>query len=220
MVENSGPSTVTLALADSQGTFSSIIYRDANNNGVIDAGDVIVNTPADLGPIAPGATVRLLVKVSAASGAAVGIVDTTTLSVTTAGAVNGTAAPALVSASDSTSVIAGNLVLLKEQALDANCDGVADTAFSTANITTGAVPGSCVRYRITITNIGSANVLSVVLSDATPANTTYHAVVPATTTQGTVSAPAAGSAGTLSATVGTLTPTATAVLTFGMRINP
>ena len=220
VIENSGPSTVTLALADSQGTFSSIIYRDANNNGVIDAGDVIVNTPADLGPIAPGATVRLLVKVSAASGAAVGIVDTTTLSVSTAGAVNGTAAPALVSASDSTSVIAGNLVLLKEQALDANCDGVADTAFSTANITTGAVPGSCVRYRITITNIGSANVLSVVLSDATPANTTYHAVVPAATTQGTVSAPAAGSAGTLSATVGTLTPTATAVLTFGVRINP
>ena len=220
VVENSGPSTLTLALADTQGTFSSIVYRDANNNGVIDAGDVIVNTPVDLGPIAPGATVRLLVKVSAASGAAVGIVDTTTLSVTTAGAVNGTAAPALVSASDSTSVIAGNLVLLKEQALDAACDGVADTAFSTANITTGAVPGSCVRYRITITNIGAADVLSVVLSDATPANTTYHAVVAAAATQGTVSAPAAGSAGTLSATVGTLTPTASAVLTFGVRINP
>jgi trimeric autotransporter adhesin len=220
VVENSGPSTLALALADTQGTFSSIVYRDANNNGVIDVGDVIVNAPSDLGPVAPGASVRLLVKVSAASGAAVGIIDTTTLSVTTAGAVNGTAAPAAVSASDSTSVIAGNLVLLKEQALDAACDGVADTAFSTANITAGAVPGACVRYRITITNIGAADVLSVVLSDATPANTTYHAVVPAAATQGAVSTPTAGSAGTLSANVGTLTPTASAVLTFGVRINP
>ena len=220
VVENGGSSTVTLALADTQGTFSSITYRDANNNGVIDATDPVVNTAADLGPIAAGAGVRLLVKVSAASGAAVGITDTTTLSVTTSGAINGSAAPAAVSVTDSTTVTAGNLVLLKEQALDANCDGIADTAFSTANISAGAIPGACMRYRITITNIGTSDVLSVVVSDATPANTTYHAVVAAATSQGTLSAPAANATGTVSATVGTLAPTASAVLTFGARINP
>ena len=220
VTENSGTSVITLGLADSQGTFSAIVYRDANNNGVIDAGDPVINAPSDLGPIAPGASVRLLVRVSATGGAAAGITDTATLTVTTSGSVNAVAAPAVVTTTDTTTVIAGNLVLLKEQALDANCDGVADTAFSNANISAGAAPGACVRYRITITNIGTSDVVSVVLSDATPANTTYHAAVAATSSQGSVTAPAAGATGTVSATVGTLAAGATAVVNFGVRINP
>ena len=220
VTENSGTSTITLGLADTQGTFSSIVYRDANNNGVIDAGDPVINAPSDLGPIAPGASVRLLVRVSATGGAAAGITDTTTLTVTTSGSVNAVAAPATVASTDTTTVIAGNLVLLKQQALDANCDGIADTGFSNANISAGATPGACVRYRVTITNIGASDVISVVLSDATPANTTYHAAVAATTSQGSVTAPAAGSTGTVSASVGTLAAGASAVVNFGVRINP
>ena len=220
VTENSGTSTITLGLADTQGTFSSIVYRDANNNGVIDAGDPVINAPSDLGPIAPGASVRLLVRVSATGGAAAGITDTTTLTVTTSGSVNAVAAPATVASTDTTTVIAGNLVLLKQQALDANCDGIADTSFSNANISAGATPGACVRYRVTITNIGTSDVISVVLSDATPANTTYHAAVAATTSQGSVTAPAAGSTGTVSASVGTLAAGASAVVNFGVRINP
>ena len=220
VAENSGLSTVTLALVDSQATFSSIIYRDVNNNGVIDAGDLVVNNAADLGALAAGASIKLLVKVSAAAGAAVGIVDTTALSVTTAGAINGVVAPSVVSVTDATSVIAGNLLMLKEQALDANCDGVADTAFSAANITAGATPGACMRYRITLTNIGTAEVLGVVVSDATPANTSYHAVVPAASSQGSLTAPAANAIGTISASVGTMAPAATATMSFGVRINP
>lgn len=218
--ENAGPSTVTLSLANTQAGFSSIVYRDANNNGVIDPTDPVVNVAADLGTIAPGATVRLLVRVSAAAGAAAGITDTTTLSVAIAGVINGNAPSAGVSATDTTTVIAGNLVLLKEQALDANCDGVADTAFSNANIGAGATPGACIRYRITVTNVGTSDVVSVVLSDATPANTTYHATAAASTTSGTVTAPAGGSTGTISASVGTLAPSAAAVLSFGVRISP
>ncbi len=220
VIENGGTSVIAFALADTQAAFSSIVYRDANNNGVIDPSDPVVNTPADLGPIAPGASVRLLVRVSAAAGAAAGIIDTTTLSVISSGIVNGSVAPAATSATDTTTVIAGNLVLLKEQALDANCDGLADTAFSNANISVGATPGACVRYRVTITNIGTSGALSVVVSDATPANTTYHATVAASSSQGGTSAPAGGSAGTVSAAVGTLAPSASAVLSFGVRINP
>ena len=220
VTENSGTSSIALALTNTQGTFSTIVYRDANNNGVIDAGDPVINVPADLGPIAPGASVRLLVRVSATGGAAAGITNTTTLTATTSGSVNAVAAPATVSSTDTTTVIAGNLVLLKEQALDANCDGIADTAFSNANISAGATPGACVRYRVTITNIGTSDVISVVLSDATPANTTYHAAVAATTSQGSVTAPAAGSTGTVSASVGTLAAGASAVVNFGVRINP
>jgi trimeric autotransporter adhesin len=197
-----------------------VIYRDANNNGVIDATDPVINVAADLGPVAAGASVKLLVRVTANAGVAAGITDTTTVTVTTAGVVNGTAAPAVVSNADGTTVIAGNLVLLKEQALDATCDGIADTALSNANVSVGAVPGACIRYRVTITNIGTSDVVSVVLSDATPANTTYSASVPAAASQGTVTAPASGAIGTISASVGTLAPGGSATVSFGVRINP
>ena len=219
VTENAG-STISLGLTTTAPGFSAVVYRDANGNGVIDAGDVVINNAADLGPLAAGATVRLLVRVSAAPGAALGITDTATLTAITAGSINGTAAPAAVSATDTSTVISGNLVLLKEQALDANCDGTPETAYSSANMAAGALPGACLRYRITLTNVGTSDVLSVILSDATPSSTTYHAVVAASVSQGSVTTPLANAMGTFSATVGTLTPGASATLTFGVRINP
>jgi trimeric autotransporter adhesin len=214
-----GANTVTLALANAQGSFSAVLYLDVNNSNTIDAGDVVINGAADLGPLAAGQSKRLLVKVTAISGAAIGLINTTTVTATTAGPINGVAAPTTVSANDATTVIAGNLALLKEQALDANCDGVADTAFSSATVSAGAVPGACVRFRITVTNNGTVDVTTVIVSDAMPAFTTYHATAPAATSQGTVTAPTAGATGTVSAAAGTLAPSASVVITFGVRIN-
>jgi trimeric autotransporter adhesin len=219
VAENSG-SAVALSLTTTAPGFSAVVYRDANNNGVIDATDPVVNSPADLGAIAPQATVRLLVRVSAAPGAALGITDTNVITVTTTGNINGVVAPAVVFSTNSTTVISGNLVLLKEQALDAGCTGTPTGSYSNANLNVGTVPGACLRYRITVTNIGTAAVANVVISDSTPTNTTYHATVPAAASQGSVTAPAGGAVGTTSATVGTLAPGAIATLTFGVRINP
>ena len=221
VVENgAGGSTILLGLAESQASgFTSIVYLDLNNNNVIDATDVIINTAANLGAFAINQSKQLLVKVTASSGVGIGVVDTTTLTATTAGLINGIAAPAVVTATDATTVISGNIVLVKAQALDAACDGTADTAFSTATITTGAVPGACIRYRVTATNNGNANVTSLVISDNTPASTTYSITVPAATTLGAVAAPSNGATGTISASGITLTPSASAVLTFGVRID-
>ena len=91
--------------------------------------------------------------------------------------------------------------LVKRQVLDANCDGVPDGAYGTANITTGAVPGACLRYEITVTNVGTASVTSVVVDDA-------------------ITTPANGATGTISANVGTLGPGASVVITFGVQIDP
>ena len=222
VVENGvGGSTILLSLAESQASgFTSIVYLDFNNNNVIDATDVIINTAADLGVFAINQSKQLLVKVTASSGVGIGVVDTTTLTATTAGLINSVAAPAVVTATNATTVISGNLVLIKAQALDAACDGTADTAYSTATITTGAIPGACIRYQITATNNGNANVTGLVVSDSTPAATTYSSTVAAATTLGTVTAPVNGATGTVSATVGTLTPSASVVLNFGVKINP
>lgn len=223
-------SQVTLSTTDSVNGFTSTVYWDQNNNGVLDPTDPAITSLAQLvggtngastaAGLSPGEQATLFVKVDAAPGAPVGAVDTSTLTATTVGVVSATPAPLPVSVTNSTTIIAGDLQLQKLQALDANCDGIADTAFSAANISTGAIPGACVRYQVTATNIGSANVTTVVISDATPAHTTYHATVGAATTVGSVAAPGAGTTGTVQATVGTLTPNQTAVLTFGVRIDP
>ena len=227
VVENGvGGSTILLSLAESQASgFTSIVYLDVNNNNVIDDGtDVVINSAADLGTFAINQSKQLLVKVFAGAGVGIGVVNTTTLTATTAGLINGVAAPSVVFATDATTVITGNMELLKTQALDVNCNGSladpGDTAFSAATITVGAVPGACIRYRITATNKGGATVTGLVVSDSTPASTTYTSTVAAATSLGTVTAPANGAAGTISATVGTLTPSASVVLNFGVRIDP
>ena len=90
------------------------------------------------------------------------------------------------------------------------------------NITTGAIPGACMRYEITVTNIGTAPVTNVVVNDATPANTVYSsAAVAASTTVGGIVTPANGAAGTDHGHRRTRwAPGASAVIEFGIRINP
>jgi len=48
----------------------------------------------------------------------------------------------------------------------------------------------------------------------------YTATVAAATTVGSVSAPADGAAGTIQASLGTLAPGQSAVISFGVKINP
>jgi uncharacterized repeat protein (TIGR01451 family) len=103
--------------------------------------------------------------------------------------------------------------------LDATDPAVTSLAQLTGG-TSGAIPGAGIRYRITASNVGSSDVTTVVISNATPMNTKYHGAVVAATTQGSVSAPAAGATGTVQATVGTLTPNQSAALTYGVRIDP
>jgi uncharacterized repeat protein (TIGR01451 family) len=220
-------SQVVLTLTDSASGFSSNVYWDKNNNGVLDADDPVVANLATLSGgsngastdagLAPGESATLFVKVYA-PGSSIGAVDSTTLTATISGTVNGVAAPAPVATQDVTTVIAGQISLSKTQALDAACDGAPDGSYEAVNLS--AAPGTCVRYRITAGNVGVANATSVVVSDATPANTTYHGQVPAATSIGTVTAPADGGTGTVQASVGTLTPGQEAIITFGVRINP
>ncbi|MCF3648618.1 beta strand repeat-containing protein [Synoicihabitans lomoniglobus] len=217
-------STVSLASADSLNGWTSIIYHDVNGNGVIDPGEPVVtdlsfvsNSGAGL---EPGESVELLVKVFSPEGAPAGSADTTTLSATTANGTRTETVPAAVSATDVSTVISSDLTILKEQALDADNNGTADTAYSINQITTGAVPGSSILYKITIKNIGSTNADNVVVSDSTPTFTVYDATTPAAASQGSVgSTPADGSAGALEFNLGTIAPSGTATVSFGVRIN-
>ncbi len=196
--------------SDTLAGWSSVLYQDTNGNGILDGADQAVSTATTF-TLTPGQSVTMFVKVTSPSGAAVGAIDTTT----PRAGYNATFA----TAQDQTTVIDGELRLVKQQALDANCDGVPDTAYQQTNITAGAVPGACVIYQINATNAGTSNITNVVVSDATPAFTLYRNIPPASTTVGTIVAPANGTAGTISATVGTLTPGQSAVIVFAVKIQ-
>ncbi|KVW99769.1 beta strand repeat-containing protein [Thiobacillus denitrificans] len=218
-------SQTAFTVASSGDGFSAALYWDKNGDGILDAADPLVTKLADINGgsgsgLAPGETATLFVKVYAPSGAPPGAGDKTTLTATTSGVIDGVDAPAAVTVDDNTTVIAGQVRLVKEQAVDAACDGAPDAAYAATSPADGAAPGSCVRYRITATNAGVADVTDVTISDSTPAYTTYSATTPAAVSQGSVTAPADGTAGKVEALLGTLTPGQAATLSFGVRINP
>jgi uncharacterized repeat protein (TIGR01451 family) len=206
------------------------VYWDKNNNGTLDPSDPVItnlsaltggtNGASTVAGLSPGESAVLFVKVTAPAGAANGVSDTATLTAAITGSISSVSAPAAAIATDSTSVIISQVTLQKTQALDANCDGVADTVLSPNPITSGVLPGACLRYEITATNAGPVAVTGLVISDATPVQTTYHATQAAATTIGTVTAPTGGASGTVQATVGTLAPGQSVVLSFGVRITP
>lgn len=212
-------SFVAVTRADNQAGWSSAVYWDANGSGTFDVGDQPLADLSTSGGLAPGATVRLFVQVFAPVGAPLGQLNTTTVSATTSNLAFTDPVPAVVQATDGTTVINGQLTITKTQALDADCNGIEDAAFSSLNLTTGAIPGACIRYEITVTNIGSTPVTSVVIDDATPANTTSSNAAAASTTVGSITVPANGTAGVITANIGVLGPGQSAVIRFSVRID-
>lgn len=230
IAEGDGSSQVAMGVTNAQPGFSATLYWDKNNNGTLDAADPVVTNLNQLtggtngastgAGLDPGEAATLFVKVFAPAGAATGTTDTTTVTATVTGTVNSVAAPVPAVLTVNTSVIAGQVQLFILQALDAACDGTPDTAYAPSVLTVGAQPGACIRYQVTAVNVGVANATSVVINNGTPANTTYHATVPATVSQGTVTTPSGGSGGTIQATVGTVAPGQSVSLSYGVRINP
>jgi uncharacterized repeat protein (TIGR01451 family) len=221
VTEGSGAgSFVALSRADNQPGWSSAIYWDTNGSGSFDAGDLPIADLTTVGGLAPGASVRLFVQVFSPAGAPINQLNTTTVTATTSNLGYVTALPAVVNATDASTIINGQLTIAKAQALDADCNGTEDAAFSPLNLTTGAIPGACIRYEITVTNIGSTPVSGVMVNDATPANTTASNGASAFTSQGSLVMPADGTPGTITASLGTIGPGTTAVVRFNVRINP
>ena len=213
-------SAIALSSGVQAAGWTAVLYYDANNNGVLDATDPMISSLSAVlaAGLAPGASITVFDKVTAPSGAAPGAVNTTTLTATTSNGSYTTTVAAVASTTDTTTVIAGNLKLVKAQSLDAACAGpVGGTVYTVGNIASPK-PGQCVLYQITATNLGSADATSVVVSDATPSFTTLSSA--AATTVGTATGPAVNAAGTVSASIGTLTPAQSAVVTFGVKVNP
>ena len=84
-----------------------------------------------------------------------------------------------VSINEQTTVILGQIRLVKTNALDSDCDGqpdgaATDSVFSIVQ-SDKVAPGECVVWQIVATNEGDANVDALKIYDASPAFTTYSA---------------------------------------------
>ncbi len=232
VVEGAGTgSSIALTTANNAAGWSSVVYFDANGNGIIDATDPIVTDTTFVSNgaagLAPNESVTLLVKVTAPPGAAINSQDATTLSATTTNGTYITTVPPVVTATDTSTVINGDVALVKEQALDSGAVGAPTgnpvLPYTSGQISSGAVPGKALRYRITVTNKGTAPATAIQVFDSTPAFTIYTTTGPATVTGGSapsvVTVPANGAGGALQFNVGTLNPAESAVITFGVVIT-
>ena len=187
----------------------------ADGSETIQGNDLFSVLPAGLSPFT---SYSVLVKVEAPGSAQPGQQDITTVQINPNGLINGVAAPASVQIIDTTTVTAGNVRLVKTQAVDALCDGIADGAYGQGTI--AAQPGQCVVYRIVATNEGNAAVTNVVITDATPAFTKVSTVATNTpSVPANISSPAVGATGTVTDNVGSLAPAATAQVDFGVKID-
>lgn len=192
-----------------------------NNNELPVSGSL--NSFAGSG-LAPGASIRLFVRVIAPLGASDGATLATRITATTTNVGYSSSIPAVVSNTDTTNVVRGDLTIVKEQAISLNNDGTLDEAYTTSPLT--APPGAAILYRITVTNVGSSDATAITVNDTVPANTTFFtdATYLPTITGGSVatfSAPANGAASpaALSFNIGTLTPSQTSVMTFRVLID-
>lgn len=112
------------------------------------------------GSLASGATGTIKYDV-VTTGATIGTSEPNTITLIPA-AVTGTTKPTVTPVINTTTV--RGMTLVKEQALDANCDKTPDTAFAQTPVT--ATPGQCIVYKITATNTMTTKQLTnVVISD-------------------------------------------------------
>lgn len=133
------------------------------------------DTDADGNPevtLPPGVSMPITPVVFAPSNAAPGEVNTLTVTATNLDT-DATPGPN-ATVEDVSTVILGQVRLVKTVAYDAACDGTADGAFETT-LTSKVAPGECAIWQIVATNQGDANALKVVVRDTVPTYTTYQA---------------------------------------------
>ncbi|SCX73164.1 hypothetical protein [Variovorax sp. EL159] len=210
--------TATVPSADASLGWTTAIYLDVNGDGQIDANDTLV-TPSTPLTLAANGSQKLLVRVFAPGGATAGATDTVSVTATF------TANCGTPTATDISTVITGQIRVLKTQAPSAACNGVADTAFAATPLT--LKPGQCIVYKVVATNEGTAPVTNIAINDAVPAYTSLSATQPATATQCTstgVSGTALAYAQTATAVscgsaANTVAPSGMATLLFSVKIN-
>jgi uncharacterized repeat protein (TIGR01451 family) len=186
VTEGDAATEMLLTAANSLAGFTTVLYIDSNNNGTLDVADAVLNgvsgtdnfhtltaattgytgAGANAAGLAPTESIRIFAKVQAPAGATPGTTDSATITANVVGTISGIAAPTDPVNTDTTNVIGGQIRLDKNQALDKNCDG--DLVMQgevpillIQQLSSAALPGECIMYRIVATNEGVSPVTNV-----------------------------------------------------------
>lgn len=216
--------------------WTSQVILDVNGDGLEDAGDIpLVEQFDSTTPMAPGQQINVLVKIFVPANAGNATINTSVVTVTAnqddldTGA--GTCAGTVVTdfSTDVTTVNDSDAVIIKSQALDADCDGVEDVVDSFVTTSFEVDPQQCVRYQLETTNTGVERMVNLVINDLTPAFTVYVKAAEecivndgtATTCEATPwsNAPADGGTGIISVTIPSLEPGGDITLYFGIQVE-
>jgi len=221
-----------LPLTENDDGFSLTLYLDADDDGLRSPADPYIEpgvAVAAVPTLAVGESLRLFAVVFAPSTAAFGSNNFKT--VTVLATPQGGGADVSDAVTDITTITSGDMTVLKEQALDADCDGSADGPTACSGeacyqiATFEVIPGQqCVLYRLTAVNSGSTTLYDVRIHDTTQAFTNYLAAAercerPTGNCDADVTAPADGGTGDVSAAMGELAAGEQAQLWFGLRVE-
>ncbi len=204
--------------------WTSAAFVDANASGTLDGADTPLVCGTTVVTLLPGETRAVFVRVTApASATPADPADVTSLTATNVGPLTVT---------DSTTVIGGLQVTTEQQALGpAGCsnNNPPGASYSTAAIpaSPATAAGSCIAYRVTVTNTSGAPITATSLADAVPASTRMHyacsgngSASPTVTVGSMVgTTPADGATGTVSANVGVLAAAQSAVMYFCVQVD-
>jgi uncharacterized repeat protein (TIGR01451 family) len=203
-----GSDTIDVTAVSSNG-WTTALYFDNNGDGAFDAGDTAMtdsdgDSVPDTGALAADAVINILAAVSVPPGTADGTSDSLTVT--------------------GTSTFNTGVSDIATDTTDVNAPDV--TVVKSVSPAGPQIPGTTLTYTIVVTNNGTGDANTVVLTDNVPANTTF---VAGSITLNAVSKTDAGgddeadhnvtTAGAVTVDVGTLVPTATATVSFQVTIN-
>ena len=152
------------------------VYVDTNNNCVLDGVESAtpLTTTVNLAALAAGVSRNLIVVVQVPGAASAGQTNLNTFTL------SGSTGITNAVATDTTTVVLGQVSLVKDQVVDAACATVFNAAtldalgtFTQSQLS--AAPAACVIYRVRATNVGTQNVTGVTINDVAPPNTSLHA---------------------------------------------
>jgi len=178
-ITNSGNVDITEGAISIGGltNFSGALFWDANANGVIDAGETVIDNFDDLTDgvavgtdgLASGDSISVIYRVQTPSTATPGVSEIGTI--TLASLLNGVGTDADTTnndVEDRVTIISGDMTLTKLQYVDPLCTGAVGTFTKNRQ---NVEPGQCIRYRIVAENTGTSTANNVTISDAAPAYT-------------------------------------------------
>lgn len=209
--------TDTFSVANDRTGFTTTLYYDANNDGQLDASDPMIQNLSVVNSsiLSSKVPIRIFNKVENTAYNTVGVVNTSIISL------KNSTGTLLDTVTDITTITSAPVRLTKLQAKDNNCDGVADSAY-TSNvlpITRNADgSGQCVLYQLTVNNLGASAIGRFNFYDYTPeAMVMSKAPSCATCEVGSLSAPALGQTGAIKGSVVTVNSNESHSLEFGVK---